>query len=301
MLTAMTLRPISNIGRLGAGPARVKVVAAAFVLLLSAAVGGTFAAGAHAQSTTTYSTNWSGYAVRASERFSSVSGSWIQPGATCTSGSETYSAVWIGLGGYRAHAKALEQIGTDADCTRDGQARHSSWLELVPAGPVALRIAVHAGDRMSATVSVAGREVTLRLRDASTGAHIVKRLRMKHVDVSSAEWIVEAPSLCEAKCQTLTLTDFDSASFASASAKTRSGHVGSLGDAAWSTTRLILRQSVSAGGEARHAGTATAGQVLATPGEATAGGAFSVLWSQLNAPSQEADATPPPTLGGDGA
>ncbi|HEY1834006.1 MAG TPA: G1 family glutamic endopeptidase, partial [Solirubrobacteraceae bacterium] len=208
----------------------------------------------------------------------------------------------IGLGGYRAHAKALEQIGTDADCTRAGQASYSSWLELVPAGPVALRIAVHPGDRMSATLSVAGHQVTLRLRDASTGQHLVKRLRMKRVDVSSAEWIVEAPSRCEAKCQTLALTDFGSASFTGAAAKTRDGHTGSLGDAAWSTTRLILRQNTSAGGEARHAGAAAARQVLATPGEAAEDGAFSVLWSQLDAPSRtEEEATPPPTLGGEGS
>jgi hypothetical protein len=261
---------------------------------------GASAASARGQSATTYSTNWAGFAVRAGERFSSVSGSWIQPIATCTSGRETYSAVWIGLGGYRAHAKALEQIGTDADCTRDGQASYSSWLELVPAGPVGLRIAVHPGDRMSARVSVAGHTVTLRLRDASTGVHIVKRERTRNVDVSSAEWIVEAPSLCEGKCQTLTLTDFGGVSFTSASAKTRAGHRGSIDTAGWSATRLILRQGVSADGEARRAGTAAAGQVLATPGEASAGGVFSVLWSELNEPGKE-ETEPPPTLGGEGA
>ena len=37
-------------------------------------------------------------------------------------GRESYSAVWVGLGGYSENASALEQIGTDADCSRSGAA-----------------------------------------------------------------------------------------------------------------------------------------------------------------------------------
>jgi hypothetical protein len=79
------------------------------------------------------SSNWAGYAVkRSGVRFRHVSGSWVQPAVDCSSGSGTYSAVWVGLGGSSAGSQALEQIGTEADCTSGGTARYATWYELVP-------------------------------------------------------------------------------------------------------------------------------------------------------------------------
>ena len=60
------------------------------------------------------SQNWAGY-VAGGAQFSSVSGSWVQPTAKCGLG-QTYSAFWVGLGGYAHDAPGLEQIGTKADC-----------------------------------------------------------------------------------------------------------------------------------------------------------------------------------------
>ena len=90
---------------------------------------------------TTVSANWAGYVAAphagASARFSSVSGTWRQPAASCTAGRASFSAVWVGLGGYGESVASLEQIGTDANCTADGHADYASWFELLPADPVA--------------------------------------------------------------------------------------------------------------------------------------------------------------------
>ena len=80
-------------------------------------------AAAAAAAAGTVSSNWAGYAALASTGAPaprSVSGSWRQPAATCTPGRETYSAVWVGLGGFNEGTGALEQIGSNADCTRWG-------------------------------------------------------------------------------------------------------------------------------------------------------------------------------------
>ena len=71
------------------------------------------------------SSNWSGYAV-SGQTFSSVSGSWTQPAATCTSGSSS-AAFWVGLGGNSVASQALDSL-------RDkGLARHvSSYDSRVP-------------------------------------------------------------------------------------------------------------------------------------------------------------------------
>jgi hypothetical protein len=263
------------------------------------AIGGLLAAAllagpAAASAATSYSTNWAGYVASASRsvgsRFRTVSGSWTQPTAACTGTGETFSAVWVGLGGYSEHSKALEQVGTDADCTRSGKASYASWFELVPASPVNLRLTAHPGDHMGASVTVIGRHVTFRLRDDSTGALVSRTLRLSRIDVSSAEWIVEAPSICERTCEALALTNFGTVTFTRASATARA-HVGSISDANWRTTRLILRQSAFAGGGSS-AGASSAGLVYATPTAASAASSFSVAWSRQGGTTEEAPSGP---------
>lgn len=234
------------------------------------------------------SSNWAGYVAAPSaalgSRFSGVSGSWTEPAATCTPGHESYSAVWVGLGGSREGSRLLEQVGTDADCTGSGRAIYSSWFELLPAEAVGLRLAVHPGDRISASVAVRRHHATLRLRNLSTGRYFTVTKHLAKVDVSSAEWIVEAPSVCTGRagaCRTQTLTNFGEVAFSAAAASAR-GHAGSIADPSWSTTALELRQgSLQAG----HRSTAAVGVppnslILAAPSPAGAGGAFAVRWQE---------------------
>jgi hypothetical protein len=247
------------------------------------------------------SSNWAGYVAAPTASsgvgFSRVSGRWTQPSAKCAGRGAGYSAVWVGLGGYRESAHTLEQVGTDADCTGSGRARYSSWYELLPAAPVVLSLKIRPGDRLNASVTTRGRSVTLRIRNLTTNRRFAVTRRLSRVDVSTAEWIVEAPSECtSSSCRTLPLADFGVVSFTSATA-TAHGHTGTLGDPRWSAGALELRQSPFAAGRPGVAGSsASAVFVGATPtAAARASGAFSVSWGLLTAPSE---AVAPPTLPG---
>ncbi len=234
------------------------------------------------------SNNWAGYVASApaasGSRFSSVSGVWQQPAASCTQGRESFSAVWVGLGGASEGAQALEQVGTDADCTRTGHAAYSTWFELLPAGPVSIPLEVRPGEQLAASVTVRGDDVTLRIRDLSTGQRLTTTRRASRIDTATAEWIVEAPSVCltATRCRTLPLADFGSASFSSATA-TAGGHTGPIEDGGWTAAEFELRQGAEDIFAGRHGARAplTASLVVATPSPASASaGSFSVSWHE---------------------
>jgi hypothetical protein len=253
------------------------------------------------------SANWAGYVARPAAhgglRFTSVSGAWRQPGATCDSGKETDSAVWVGLGGYSEASRGLEQVGTDADCTRSGAAVYSSWFELLPAEPVNLKLAAHPGDEMVASVTIERHDATLRIRDLTTGGHFSVTKHTGNIDASSAEWIVEAPSECvnSATCSVLPLTDFGQVLFSSATA-IAGAHTGEISDPHWSETALELQQPTfsSARGRAgaRVAPTRTLTAAVPSTSVGTDGG-FSVSWQQQSAqPERPSPATLPGFGGG---
>jgi hypothetical protein len=204
-------------------------------------------AGVGAASAANVSSNWAGYVAlpsKAARAFSSTSGTWTEPKVSCTAGKETFSAVWAGLGGYDERSDALEQIGTEANCSRSGHASYAGWWEIIPAAPVKIALAVNPGDEITASVTVRAHDITLGLRDLSTGARFATTRRVSRIDVSSAEWIVEAPSLCvsSTSCETMPLTNFGSVQFATASASA-AGHTGAIINPAWSSLAMELRQA----------------------------------------------------------
>lgn len=188
------------------------------------------------------SANWSGYVAqsKSGDGFSNVSGSWVEPSTDC-SASEGHASFWVGLGGSGQSSQSLEQVGTAADCNAGGRADHYAWYELVPAAPVRLGLAISPGDHVTGKVSVEGTSVTVSLTDATTGQSATKSLTMNYPDVSSAEWIAEAPSSCDqtGTCQPLPLGDFGSVRFSNASA-TSNGHTGTISDSLWTTQPVAL-------------------------------------------------------------
>lgn len=191
----------------------------------------------------TASRNWAGYAIhRPGGRFQMVAAEWRQPSAVCRPGHPTYASFWVGLGGYKLGSTALEQIGTELDCTRSGRAKSSGWFELVPRPSVPIPMRIHAGDVIAAAVLVNGHHVSLEMADFTTRHLFVRHRRATAVDVSSAEWIVEAPSACLSTntCITLPLADFGSTQFSSVTAETVEGHRGGISDPTWSATAIAL-------------------------------------------------------------
>jgi Peptidase A4 family len=195
-----------------------------------------------AQASGTPSANWAGYAVHGTT-FNRASGSWRQPRATCTPGGRTYSAMWVGLGGYSLTSNDLEQVGTELDCGLNGKESSSAWYELVPSPSHRIALAVHPGDRVSASVESSGGAVAVSIQDLTTHHGFRKSFHPAAVDVTSAEWILEAPSACifgSTACQTLPLTDFGQATFGNARAQTTVGQNGTISSSAWQRTKINL-------------------------------------------------------------
>ena len=245
------------------------------------------------------SSNWAGYvafpSARTGRAFSSISGSWIQPTATCTAAGESASAIWVGLGGYSSHSPGLEQIGTDSDCSPHGTSTYYSWFELLPAATVDIPLAVHPGDAMTASVTVSGSAVTLRLRDATTGQRFSQTRRDAHIDRSTADWIVEAPTVCEgvSRCGLLSLTNFGEVPFTLATA-VAGGHTGAVSDTRWSSTQIELQQEPSRQSRARGSA-AGSRQVRATVTSAGGSlGGFDVKWVEEAVPAGRRPPAAPP-------
>ena len=154
------------------------------------------------------SSNWAGYVatgtgsttVTASPdmAFTDVTGRWRQPAATCTPGSTSSAAVWVGLGGYSESSEKLEQAGTSADCDPAGRPRYYAWYELVPADSVNISLPIRPGDVITASVVVEGDDVLVQIKNRTRRRSFTKHLPMTAPDMTSAEWIAEAPAACGA-------------------------------------------------------------------------------------------------------
>lgn len=154
------------------------------------------------------SSNWSGYSA-INGRYTSVSASWKQPTASCTS-QTTYSSFWVGLDG--DGSSTVEQTGTSADCS-SGSPRYYAWYEMYPKFPVNLSLAIRPGDSISGSVTTDGSgRFTLTIRNVTTGASFTTTQTLKRARLASAEAIAEAPS---SSGGVLPLTNFGTVSFSS--------------------------------------------------------------------------------------
>jgi hypothetical protein len=227
------------------------------------------------------SANWSGYAVgsgSSNQQFSSVSGSWTEPSANCSAG-QGVASFWVGLGGAGQQSQALEQTGTEIDCTGGG-AKHSAWYEVIPAAPVKFDLPISAGDRVSANVSVSGNDVTMSLKNDTTGQSASKTVQTDNIDLTSAEWIAEAPSQCDSggDCTPLPLADFDKVNFTNATA-TAGGHTGPISDSSWQAQPVELSPSAGASGPAFVSDSQTSSAGAQPTDLSSDGSSFSVSWT----------------------
>ncbi|MEA2357740.1 MAG: hypothetical protein QOI62_1000 [Solirubrobacteraceae bacterium] len=266
-------------------------------LLVAAAIAGlALVLPAGAAAATVSSSNWAGYAAsRPGVRYQRVSATWVQPATSCTGGRRTASAYWVGIGGYHTSSRALEQVGTAADCSANGTASYSAWYELVPAASVPTRMTIGAGDTISASVTVTGHVVRIFIADRTRGAVFTRRLHADRVDATSAEWIVEAPSVCGGRggCSLQPLANFGTAAFADARATSAAGHAGPIADPTWAATPIALASDAGRPGPVRF--TSDAGPSAATPAAlAATGDAFTVTYQDSAAQAPAPDGQSPP-------
>ena len=262
----------------------------AFALLSVAFVGAAAAAAAVAKPAAgiDVSSNWSGYAVTGvgstanvastSMSFTDVTGTWVQPTATCTPGQSTSAAIWVGLGGYTVGSNSLEQTGTSADCSSTGKATYYAWYELVPATSVTLKLKIFPGDTVTSTVLINGTDVLVQVKDRTRHTTFTKHLKMATPDLTSAEWIAEAPSECNVTgfCRTVPLTNFGSVTFSKIAAL-GNGQGGTLTGPGWEATPIqLVPRARRFFGDVNASASSTAG---ASPANLTADGSgFTVNW-----------------------
>ena len=150
--------------------------------------------------------------------YTSVTATWKEPTVTC--GAEDAgesSAFWVGLGGASQTSQALEQTGTSADCdATTGRPSYYAWYELVPADSVTIKLIVHPGDTITTSVNVlAGTTIELQVKNRTRHTTFTTKLPYATPDLTSAEWIAEAPSACDNanNCRQIPLSNFGSVSF----------------------------------------------------------------------------------------
>jgi hypothetical protein len=241
--------------------------------------GATAAAGAFAASTAgiDVSSNWSGYAITGvgstatnavtNMSFTNVTGTWVQPTATCTPGTSTSAAIWVGLGGYTVGSNSLEQTGTSADCSSGGKATYSAWYELVPSPSVNIKLKIFAGDTITASVVISQTDVLVQVKNRTRHTVFTKRLAMEEPDSTSAEWIAEAPSECtySGLCRTVPLTNFGAVTF-SRIAALGNGAGGTLNGPQWESTPIqLVPHSRRFFGDVNASSSSTAGASPSTP------------------------------------
>lgn len=249
-------------------------------IILAAAIA---AAAATAASTSasdvSVSSNWSGYTVTGAGStstaaatnmsFTDVTGTWVQPAATCVPGAANSAAVWVGLGGYSETSQTLEQTGTEVDCSLTGKATYSIWYEIVPQPSEPVKLKIAAGDTITASVYVTnGTDVLVQVKDRTRHTTFTKHLTVAQPDLTSAEWITEAPSDCNqfGHCVTVPLANFGSVSFTKI-ATIGDGQDGTLMGTGWLDTAidLVPQSGHRFFGHVQQGASSTAGATAASP------------------------------------
>jgi peptidase A4-like protein len=233
------------------------------------------------------SSNWSGYALIPPSTdplsFSDVTGTWVQPKATCTSGRQDAAAFWVGLGGYDESSTSLEQLGSAIECNGSSKTPvNYVWWELVPAPARRLTMKVSPGDTITAAVLVQDQTITFSLRDVTRGTRFSKVLTTNQgLDTASAEWIAEAPSNCSfgGRCSVVPLTNFRTVTFSKAAAIGNT-HPGTILDPTWTADPIELIADNSQSGLLSQSDVLGPG-VGAVPADVTSDGrSFSVSWQR---------------------
>jgi len=140
------------------------------------------------------STNWSGYADdnTGGASYTSLSGTWTQPTATCTR-TTSLAVWWVGIDGFSSGS--VEQDGTGVECS-GGTPIYFSWWEMFPTNAIqVVSESLRPGDHITSTVTRSGTSYTLTVADSTRGGvGFTTSQSCSNCANSSAEWIAEAPS-----------------------------------------------------------------------------------------------------------
>jgi hypothetical protein len=266
-----------------------RIALGSFVVALLSTAAAAAALGASRDLSSDVSANWAGYVVTGSDTsYTSVTGTWRQPTVTCgANDAGASSAFWVGLGGYSSGSQALEQIGTSADCdARTGKPSYYAWYELVPSDSVTIKkLVVRPGDVITTSVNIvnSGQSVMMQVKNRTRGKTFTTTLPFANPDLSSAEWVAEAPAGCtQYRCRQLSLSNFGSVQFGRIAA-VGNGIGGTLtANPGWTSTAVSLVPTRHSGfypGPDRFATAATSSAGASAAAPDADGRGFTVSWS----------------------
>jgi hypothetical protein len=151
-------------------------------------------AGATATITSVTSSNWAGYAALGSKgTVTKVTGTWVEPNVSCSSGRTTDVATWVGIDGYST--SDLVQTGASGDCSGTTLSYYA-WWEILPAPETTISsFNVHAGDKITASVaySTSAGKFTMKITDGTQS--FSKTRSVASTARNSAECVVERDSV----------------------------------------------------------------------------------------------------------
>jgi len=172
-----------------------------------------------------FSQDWSGYVAFSDLQnpqplVTGVSASWTVAQVE-SSPRNSYSAAWIGIGGYIGD-ETLIQVGTEQDSEYRGST-YSAWYELLNGSVVTIStIKLSAGDQINASISLKDSNSSIwniEIIDVTTG-HAFKSPFQYDSSRLSAEWIVERPRV---NGLVSTLADFGKITFTNSTANMSGG------------------------------------------------------------------------------
>ena len=162
---------------------------------------------ASASTTVTHSndTNWAGYIIASDVQnpqatVTSVTATWTVP-TVKISAQDTFSAVWIGIGGF--YDTTLIQTGTEQDSIQ-GQSEYSAWVELLPQSSITIdSLIVSPGDQINASIQLIDANTdqwSVYIKDLTTNQEYTNNFVYASSQLS-AEWIVERPDITSSRAR----------------------------------------------------------------------------------------------------
>jgi hypothetical protein len=191
-------------------------------------------------SQTDVSRNWSGYQATGGT-YTTVSSTWTVPQSTSSStGTLATEATWVGIGG--VSSKDLIQAGTEETTSGSSTVHYDAWIEMLPAASHPIKLTVAPGDSVSVAISEQGTDSWLIAFKNNTTGQTYQTTVKYTSSLSSAEWVVEAPS---SRRQVLPLDNFGTIQFSAASA-TKDGKVVNIAQAGGKGITLVARGGAAA-------------------------------------------------------
>jgi hypothetical protein len=166
-------------------------------------------------------------------------------------------------------------------------ASYYAWWEIVPDPSVKIKLKVLPGDVVTGSVVVNGTEVLMQLKNRTRKTVFTKRVMFAEPDLTSAEWIAEAPSECTSSgfCRQVPLANFGSVTFTRIAALANIEGLGDQGgtitSTLWQATpiELVPQRSRRFFGDVVERPDSTTGSAGARPdGLSSDGRSFSVNW-----------------------